>query len=377
MPDNRRFKGRSQGLQALLEGIFEHMGSDVQANPDQAVAQGAIDRGFVAKGDEEKAVRSGQQNQPFKAGNIIAKPNARALNADQAVKDMDREANAKSALDTEAKMTPIMLERWEKQGLISNQQKLQMEKDMIPIEAEKERVVGGEKVKNSVKEAGEKGKNETEETRKRGNYGVVNAKGMLADDTNLYDYNAETRRPALDAARTGFEKESSGNVAAKGLSDLQSTITKETGPLTVDNAKYSASKFQRNAESDYINSILKPLGTGQNIVDIRNGKIAAKGPSEFGMLENPTAPIQQSPMMEEQQITLSDGSVKTILVPRKPKPLPAPEIQQPEQATEVVQQAPPSMGMSPLSGFPQAGKIVSKKAQDAYIRMHPFYNTGR
>jgi hypothetical protein len=82
MADNRRIKGRSQGLAMLLEGIFGALGSDVKANPEYTTATDAIDKGFVAKGAEENAVRSGAQNKPYKSGNIFAKQNANEMNAD-------------------------------------------------------------------------------------------------------------------------------------------------------------------------------------------------------------------------------------------------------------------------------------------------------
>ena len=352
MPDNRRHKGRSQGLEMLLEGIFGAMGADVGVNPEYKTANDAIDRGFVKLGDEEKAVRSGQQDKPFKAGNIVAKPNAQMMNTDHAARGMDRSAEAKTKLDTEAKMTPILLERAEKTGIISNTQRLALEKELsalsldemqkkIPIEAEREKTIGGIKSDQEVKTAGEKEKITTKGAIERGDASTLNAEGLMSNRRQEYD--TLTGPAALQSSLTKFQKQSSGNIAAKKGSDLQSNIIDRTADTTVDNAVYSADKFKRNAEADYVNSLLKPMGEGQHLVDVRNNNVVAKGPVDpMSQFLNPQGQPAPSSPQTGQRITLSNGQV---VVGRNASP----QVTQPpvEQATDIVQQPPARQPFNP------------------------------
>lgn len=354
MPDNRRFKGRSPFLEVLLGGIAEGFGSNVVANPEAKLAQDAIDRGVVEKGGaEEAAVRSGAQDKPFKGKNIFATPNANRLNTDLKVADIQRQGNENSQIRVFAKQAEIELDKAEKMGIISNQQKLQLqqgldsaalqfERDKIPIEVEREKQTGAVRSKQDVDTTRKKERIQTKQNRRRVTDEMLTRNDIAATPENLVLYNTVNALPAITAKQTQFGRQQAENTEASKRAELGSRITDATADQSVNNAEWIASKLQRDKEADYVRGLLMPLGTGQNIVDVRQGNIVAKGPSEFGDLNIPGMNTGQQLTQQPQggmRTMTSDGRplIQTRNIPQASTAQPI----QSEQATDVIQQAPP------------------------------------
>jgi hypothetical protein len=221
-----------------------------------------------------------------------------------------------------------------RKGALSNEQTLMLqsrlnemalgqEEKKIPIEAKREETVGGIRSKQAVDQA-----------RQIGDNALLNRNDLPSSRATEFDQLVGPE--ALLAAQTEKQRLQSSNIQAKKQADLQSKIIDTTGEQTVDNAGFSADKFKRNAEAEYINQFLKPVGEGQQIVDTRFGNVVAKGgvKDEALMQALGQQPLQQNQaaVRNYQRVPLSNGMTAVKAIPT----------QQPEKATEVVtQQTPP------------------------------------
>jgi hypothetical protein len=350
--------GGGGGLLSMYLGGSIGMDSGAQ-DAVGALADESISGGMDPR---SKALLEKDANTPFKANNIFAKPTADRANSEFAMNELSAKGElgrAKNLREFDANLKyrnlpkeldylnqvgkqnmSLALEQAEKMGTITNKQRLELEEGLLKINIleakEKDALTRKEKDEDVVREAG--GVSEDLPL-----YRKVNSPLALSAKGNK-DI-AETEKAKADA-----EQAITRGISAKGTRNTDVATAEEAslGKMReaignnelfgdrFQNAKFDLGNYQRNSMLDMAQKETKALGEGQDLINILNNKVVAKGPSAFGDLTG-TPPTQST----DDSIVLPNG----VKVKKKSQPTTAPaqpiQAKPPEKTTAVTTQAPP------------------------------------
>lgn len=258
MPDPRRFKGRSDFLQSLVSGLVAAYGSDIGINPEFEEAEFIKNEQIgPTSPEQEKFLKSGAGNKPFKPQGFWAKGNAAAMNADY----LGNRITAKGASgDRMAEMQfghGLDIEKLLKEFELSKQKETQQHDLAV----------------------------------KRGDFGVVNSKGLASSRLNQYD--TTTGDAAIQAALAGFNRDKDVSTEIGTKARIYNIIAEDTAGFNIntavdqanvqrqlaagglervdqvnENLGYDAEMYKRNAELNYINNRTSPMSPGSTMYDV-------------------------------------------------------------------------------------------------------------
>jgi hypothetical protein len=347
MSDNRKFKGRSDFLQSLIGGLVAAYGSDIGIDPEFEVAKDAD--AFVKSGkagplspEQNKAWTSGALDKPFKPQGFWAKGNAAVMNKDYLADRLSAERDLANRLSTLKYGSDLDLNR----------------------------AVEEDKIKREYLKFSEPFL--TEEQAKRKGIDVVGAKGIVPKPENIDSYNTKTVDEALKAALAGFRKSTDVDTEAATKARIANLIAKETAgsdintaknqaeinnllsggalervPQTLENLDYGAQKFIRNAEAEYLNSLLQPMSPGSVLLNKGTMKPAYSVLSDEQRILQasgmPGAAVQQPEARAQStgKVAISGGRFVTKDTSKASVPNISPKPVLPEPSTGTVLQTPP------------------------------------
>lgn len=380
MPDNRRFKGRSDILENILGGIVAAYGDNVSVNPEYE----ALDEQVGPISPEQEKIK------PFKADNIWAKGTAGRMNSQYLGEKVAKESNIRSK--------PRELS-------IENEAKLDLARRMGVITAEQQKILN----ELDRQLAGQKEEKTTEETIKRGDAGVVQSKGLLSSRAKQYD--TATGDLGVEAAKTDFEKQRDTNreVSAKAKTGKEvADTTREADIATagenaitgfraakadsrllnkkIGNTEFDLDNYQENKEMENVLKRFQTVAPGTTLLDQVTGKPVYTAPAQdifsdlppearakFGLGSPGIQP--QTVQTNQEVITLPSG--KKVMRPGKPQAstgvAPKPTT---EKSTAVVEEPGPiaSAAQATGSNLANAAKVLAKIPKHILLDLvSPYY----